>query len=252
MLAAPHKAAGTADVQGADQCMYVGWGLVGPPAIERIHISQHAAQPFVAGVFGYVVVGCHQEVVGLDKEPHLTARRSQVEEVYFAGHVQHAVHIARQVLPFLWKLTGQRLDKAVAALANLIGGAVLCEIEPVGAVIVHVTHSDSVKNTQPAAYFPDIATRLHAPNDVHTRIEALAKTLKTLQAAPDGSILFEHGDGEALLAQHGSCEQPAQSCAYDYCMPHPSHFLHLTCYIFHLPSTAGIYVRLSTVRCRSL
>ena len=97
MTAAINKPAGTMNVQRTDDGMNVCWCLVGTTAIQRIHIGQHTPQTFVLDIFGNKGISSHQKVIGLSKEPHLTCRRSQIEQIHLVSDSQYGIDITLQI-----------------------------------------------------------------------------------------------------------------------------------------------------------
>ena len=132
MAASTYKTTGTVDVEHTDYGMHVGRRVSALAAIERVHIGYHTAQAPVADIFGNELVSRHKEVVRVVIE--VLTHRTEIEQVEFLRQFKEGVNITLQVLPFMRKVLGQRLDIVFPAFGNRIIMVVLSEVKTVCAV----------------------------------------------------------------------------------------------------------------------
>ena len=213
MAAASHETTGTVDVEHTDHGMHIGRCVSSLAAIERVHIGHHTAQPPVADILGDEVVSRHKEVVGVVIE--VLTHRTEIEQVEFLRQFKEGVNITLQVLPFMGKVLGQRLDVGLPTLRDGIVTLVFREVETVSAIWIYILHAHLVCNTQVSADAPDVSSRLQASHDVHACVELFAEAYERLQTAADGSVLLQHGHLQSLLCQNSTAEQSAKTSTYD-------------------------------------
>ena len=96
------------------------------------------------------------------------------------------------------------------------------KIKTVGTIIVHIPQLHLVEDTKVSAETIDIATGIHATDDMHPGIKLHAEALEGLKTTTCRGILFEHSHSQALLGKNGSRKQATQSAAYDNCCLHLS------------------------------
>ena len=125
-------------------------------------------------MLGDEFIGWHQEVVRLTEQAHLTMRWTQVELVDVVGDRVDGIDIATQALALMGEHSRQRTDKPLATSRDGIVGIVLGKVECIGAMLVDIAQLHLVEDTQVVADATDVATRLHAANDVHACVEPLA------------------------------------------------------------------------------
>ena len=141
--------------------------------------------------------------------------RTEIEKVEFLRQFKEGVSITLQVLPFMGKVLGQRLDVGLPTIRDGIVMLVFREVETVSAVWINILHAHFVCNTQVSTDAPDVSAWLQASHDVHACVELLSEACERLQTAADGSVLLQNGHPHPFLCQNSTAEQSAQTSTYD-------------------------------------
>ena len=143
--AASHETTGTIDIEHADHGMHIGGCPSSSASVKGIHVGHHTAQFGVCDIFGYKLVGCHEEFVRVVVE--VGTRRTEIEQVEFLCQCEDGLDIALQVLTLLREGLGQRVHEALPALSNGVMLMILREIQMVRTIIVHIAQVHLVFDT---------------------------------------------------------------------------------------------------------
>lgn len=103
MLTSSHKPAGTLDVEGGDDGVDKGWGLVLSASIKRIHVGNDAPELGILNVFCYKSICCHQKLIGMNLK--VIGRRTEMKQVDGVANGKYGIYIALQIFPFFREIS---------------------------------------------------------------------------------------------------------------------------------------------------